>query len=112
MDATRPRRLRDSARQGWYARWRSFRFARHLGFPLPPPSPRGRRPCPGRVPPRGLVLDGPSPRWSPAVLDRQNRQACLGLAGQHVPPSYGPSGDVTWDEADPTYSPEAARRGG
>jgi hypothetical protein len=33
MDATRPRRSRDSARQGWYARWRCFRFARHLGFP-------------------------------------------------------------------------------
>jgi hypothetical protein len=33
MDATRPRRLRDSARQDWYARWRCFRFARHLGFP-------------------------------------------------------------------------------
>jgi hypothetical protein len=25
---------------------------------------------------------------------------------------YGPSGDVKWDEADPTYSVEAARRGG
>jgi hypothetical protein len=33
MDATRSRRLRDSARQDWYARWRSVRFARHLGFP-------------------------------------------------------------------------------
>ena len=32
MDATRPRRSRDSARQGWYARWRSVRFARHFGF--------------------------------------------------------------------------------
>ncbi len=32
MDATRPRRIRDSARQGWYAFWRSVRFARHLGF--------------------------------------------------------------------------------
>jgi hypothetical protein len=32
MDATRPRCLRDRARQGWYARWRSARFARHLGF--------------------------------------------------------------------------------
>jgi hypothetical protein len=32
MDATRPRRIRDSARQGWYARWRSVRFARHFGF--------------------------------------------------------------------------------
>jgi uncharacterized damage-inducible protein DinB len=29
-----------------------------------------------------------------------------------VPAIYGPSGDVTWDEADPTYSAEAARRGG
>jgi len=32
MDATRPRRIRDSARQGWFARWRSVRFPRHLGF--------------------------------------------------------------------------------
>jgi hypothetical protein len=32
MDATRSRRIRDSARQGWYALWRSVRFARHLGF--------------------------------------------------------------------------------
>ena len=32
MDATRPRRIRGSARQGWYARWRSVRFARHFGF--------------------------------------------------------------------------------
>ncbi len=39
MDATRPRRTRDSARQGWYARWRCFRFARHLGFPLTAPAP-------------------------------------------------------------------------
>ena len=30
MDATRPRRLRDSARQDWYARWRCFRFAHYL----------------------------------------------------------------------------------
>ena len=29
-----------------------------------------------------------------------------------VPAIYGPSGDVKWDEADPTYSLEAARRGG
>jgi uncharacterized damage-inducible protein DinB len=27
-----------------------------------------------------------------------------------VPPIYGPSGDVTWDEADPTYTVEAAGR--
>jgi hypothetical protein len=32
MDATRSRRTRDSARQRWYAFWRSRRFARHLGF--------------------------------------------------------------------------------
>jgi hypothetical protein len=49
MDATRPRRIRDSARQGWYARWRSIRFARHFGFAsnaapasgLKPPCPCG-----------------------------------------------------------------------
>jgi hypothetical protein len=29
-----------------------------------------------------------------------------------VPAIYGPSGDVKWDEADPTYSLEAAKRGG
>ena len=35
------------------------------------------------------------------------------LAGhERVPPIYGPSGDVTWEQADPTYSPEAAKRGG
>jgi hypothetical protein len=32
MDATRLRRTRDRARQRWYALFRSFRFARHLGF--------------------------------------------------------------------------------
>jgi len=32
MDATRPRRCRDGARQRWYAYWRSLRFARLLGF--------------------------------------------------------------------------------
>jgi uncharacterized damage-inducible protein DinB len=42
---------------------------------------------------------------------RTQVQSWLRLAGQHVPAIYGPSGDVTWDEADPTYSPEAARRG-
>ena len=44
--------------------------------------------------------------------NRTQVQACLRLAGCHVPAIYGPSGDVKWDEADPTYSLEAARRGG
>jgi hypothetical protein len=39
-------------------------------------------------------------------------QTWLRLAGQHVPAIYGPSGDVKWDEADPTYWLETARRGG
>jgi uncharacterized damage-inducible protein DinB len=43
---------------------------------------------------------------------RTQVQTWLRLAGQHVPAIYGPSGDVKWDEADPTYSLEAARRGG
>lgn len=43
---------------------------------------------------------------------RTQVQTWLRLAGQHVPTIYGPSGDVTWSEADPTYSLEAAKRGG
>ncbi len=43
---------------------------------------------------------------------RTQVQSWLRLAGHEpVPPIYGPSGDVKWDEADPTYSLEAARRG-
>ncbi len=42
---------------------------------------------------------------------RTQVQTWLRLAGVHVPAIYGPSGDVTWSEADPTYSLEAARRG-
>ena len=44
---------------------------------------------------------------------RTQVQTWLRLAGHEpVPPIYGPSGDVKWDEADPTYSVEAAKRGG
>jgi uncharacterized damage-inducible protein DinB len=42
---------------------------------------------------------------------RTQIQTWLRLAGQHVPAIYGPSGDVKWSEADPTYSVEAAKRG-
>lgn len=42
---------------------------------------------------------------------RTQVQTWLRLANQHVPAIYGPSGDVSWNEADPTYSLEAARRG-
>lgn len=42
---------------------------------------------------------------------RTQVQTWLRLAGQHVPAIYGPSGDVSWDGADPTYSLDAARRG-
>jgi hypothetical protein len=64
--------------------------------PLPPPSPRGRRPCRcgvpagfppclGRVPPCGLVLDGPS---SPLVLGspRPPEQASLPGPGRATRP--------------------------
>ncbi len=40
MDATRPRRTRNSARQNWYAHWRSVRFARHMGFRTPTEAPQ------------------------------------------------------------------------
>jgi uncharacterized damage-inducible protein DinB len=44
---------------------------------------------------------------------RTQVQTWLRLAGHDpVPAIYGPSGDVKWDDADPTYSVEAARRGG
>jgi uncharacterized damage-inducible protein DinB len=44
---------------------------------------------------------------------RTQVQTWLRLAGyEPVPAIYGPSGDVTWSEADPTYSVEAAKRGG
>jgi uncharacterized damage-inducible protein DinB len=43
---------------------------------------------------------------------RTQVQTWLRLTGHEpVPAIYGPSGDVKWDEADPTYSPQAARRG-
>jgi len=43
---------------------------------------------------------------------RTQVQTWMRLAGQRVPAIYGPSGDVTWDEADPTYSLEATKRDG
>jgi uncharacterized damage-inducible protein DinB len=41
---------------------------------------------------------------------RTQIQTWLRLAGQHTPAIYGPSGDVTWTDADPTYSLAAANR--
>ncbi len=45
MDATRPRRTRNSASQNWYAHWRSLRFARRMGFlsPTEAPQPESRQ---------------------------------------------------------------------
>lgn len=42
---------------------------------------------------------------------RTQMQSWLRLAGRPVPAIYGPSGDVSWSEADPTYSLAAAQRG-
>jgi uncharacterized damage-inducible protein DinB len=43
---------------------------------------------------------------------RTQVQTWLRLAGHElVPAIYGPSGDVTWNDADPTYWEEAAKRG-
>jgi hypothetical protein len=38
---------------------------------------------------------------------RTQIQSLLRIAGQNVTAIYRPSGDVKWDEADPTYSMEA-----
>ncbi|HKP13665.1 MAG TPA: DinB family protein, partial [Blastocatellia bacterium] len=35
----------------------------------------------------------------------------LRLLGKEVPPTYGPTADVTWEGADPTRTVEAAGRG-
>ena len=44
---------------------------------------------------------------------RTQVQSWLRLAGHEpVPAIYGPASDMKWDEADPTYSVEAAKRGG
>jgi uncharacterized damage-inducible protein DinB len=44
---------------------------------------------------------------------RTQVQSWLRLAGHEpIPSIYGPSGDVKWDESDPTYSLDAAKRGG
>lgn len=32
MDGTRYRRMKDAVRQAWYGRWRTYRFARHMGM--------------------------------------------------------------------------------
>jgi uncharacterized damage-inducible protein DinB len=43
---------------------------------------------------------------------RTQVQTWLRLAGHEpVPAIYGPSGDVKWEQADPTYSLDAAKRG-
>lgn len=34
----------------------------------------------------------------------------LRLMGKPVPPTYGPTADVTWEGADPTHTPDAAGR--
>lgn len=41
---------------------------------------------------------------------RTQIQTWLRLAGRHVPAIYGPSGDESSSEADPTYSLDAAKR--
>ena len=46
---------------------------------------------------------------TPATTGPRSRPGC-GWPGCHVPAIYGPSGDVKWDEADPTTSVAAAAR--
>jgi hypothetical protein len=45
-----------------------------------------------------------------ALLGDRHAAGRLRLAEWQVPAIYGSSGDVTWDEADPTDSVEAAER--
>jgi DinB family len=41
---------------------------------------------------------------------RTQLTVCLRLLGKPVPPTYGPTADVTWAGADPTLTVEAASR--
>ena len=41
---------------------------------------------------------------------RTQLTVCLRLLGKPVPPTYGPTADVTWSGADPTLTVEAASR--
>jgi len=69
MDATRPRRTRDSIRQGWYARQRSVRFARRLGFSLTAPALEPEAPlCDLPTCSPCLMLNGPVQGRLPMVL--------------------------------------------
>ncbi len=45
MDGTRPRRMQDPARRGWYSHWRTVRFARHFGFAAAPAARSADRPA-------------------------------------------------------------------
>ena len=62
----------------------------------------------------GLVRERAWVFWRRVLHTGHHRtqvQTWLRLAGvTPVPAIYGPSGDVTWDEADPTYSLAAANR--
>ena len=56
MVATRPRRIRDRARQGWYARWRLYVSPAISAFHLPPQVPNRKS-----IRPSGeLVAPGPA----------------------------------------------------
>jgi uncharacterized damage-inducible protein DinB len=41
---------------------------------------------------------------------RTQLTVCLRLLGKPVPPTYGPTADISWEGADPTHSTEAASR--
>jgi hypothetical protein len=59
-----------------------------------------------------LCLTGQAPGYASEIFGVHNTQPCLRLAGWHVLPIDGSSGDVTWDEADLTCSVEAVECGG
>jgi len=54
-------------------------------------------------PPRSFGTEG--------ATDPMERPWTTGFYKEPVPAIYGPSGDVKWDEADPTYTLEAKRGG-
>ena len=83
MDATRPRRIRDSARRGWYALWHPSGSPVTWASPRPPPFVQSRRFRPCAAP--GDSGNRPDPQV-PAQLSQAGRAQ---VRRPGVPPSWG-----------------------
>ena len=90
-------------------------FAEFLGVPEPAPAyvlPRDHTPDEFARRVRALALRVAA-FWRRVLHTAHHRTELtvyLRLMGKLVPPTYGPTADVTWEGADPTHTPDAAGR--